>query len=219
MSILFEHPGGVVPEKIVPSCHNFRDHSVHPMVTGFKEIDATTLFVLHKKLGLITLGVAVVISASACKNASKNVGEVQDDNEPKTMDEKANKTDATKEVAKIRLKGDFNEAVNAKWLESTELPADKVLLGGLVGLDADVKKLLSKDMEKMAAEGRSKADNELGNMVEFYKLAADREKLNKQGYEAIKADIAKIKSIKSLADFAKILEQPVPLDNLLSFVQ
>ncbi|MBW7457479.1 hypothetical protein ACFOLF_37180 [Paenibacillus sepulcri] len=40
-------------------------------------------------------------------------------------------------------------------------------------------------------------------MVKFYKLAADREKLNKQGYEAIKADIEKIKSFNRLADFAE----------------
>ncbi len=55
----------------------------------------------------------------------------------------------------------------------------------------------------MAGEGRGTVNDEIGNMVKLYKLAADREKINKQGYEAIKADIEKFKSINSLADFEK----------------
>ncbi|MFF2910772.1 M13-type metalloendopeptidase [Paenibacillus sp. NPDC057934] len=109
----------------------------------------------------------------------------------------------TNEVAVTRLQDDFYEAVNAKWKVSTEIPAGKVIIGGLSDLDAVVRKQLLKDMIKMSAEGRDKIDDELGNMIKYYKLAADREKLNKQGYEAIKGDIAKIKSINSLADFAK----------------
>ncbi|MEK4504257.1 M13 family metallopeptidase [Bacillus sp. FSL R12-0069] len=139
-----------------------------------------------KTLGLITLGITVLISTSACKNTSNNIGEAQ-----------ANK------VEKIRLQDDFYEAVNAKWLKSAKLPADEVLIDNFEKLGTNVKKLLSEDMKKMAAKGRSKADDEIGNMVKFYKLAADRKKLNKQGYEAIKADIEKIKSINSLADFEK----------------
>ncbi|MEK8126668.1 M13-type metalloendopeptidase [Paenibacillus filicis] len=102
-----------------------------------------------------------------------------------------------------RLQDDFYEAVNAKWLESTQLPADKVIAGGFSDLGDTVQKQLSKDMAKMAADGRDRTDDEIGNMIKFYKLAADRETLSKQGYEAIKPDIEKIKSINSLADFAK----------------
>ncbi|RXZ83098.1 M13 family peptidase [Paenibacillaceae bacterium] len=107
------------------------------------------------------------------------------------------------EVAAPRLQDDFYEAVNAKWKASTEIPADKVIIGGLSDLGDKVSKQLSKDMAQMTAEGRDKTDDELGNMIKYYKIAADRETLNKQGYEAIKADIEKIKSINSLADFAK----------------
>nr|WP_281170099.1 M13-type metalloendopeptidase [Paenibacillus pinihumi] len=107
------------------------------------------------------------------------------------------------EVVKTRLQDDFYEAVNAKWLASTEISAGKVIAGGFSDLDASVKKQLSQDMAKMAAAGRDKTDDEIGNMIKFYKLAADRDKLSKQGYEAIRADIEKIKSINSLADFAK----------------
>ncbi|RXZ83108.1 M13 family peptidase [Paenibacillaceae bacterium] len=158
-----------------------------------------------KKLGLITLGAAVMISASGCTDASNN-GDVNNINEAKAIEEKTiqtDKTDATDKAAEARLQDDFYEAVNAKWLASTELPADKVIIGGLVDLDTNVKNLVTADMAKMAAEGRDKADDEIGNMIKFYKLAADREKLGKEGYEVIKADIEKIKSINSLADFAK----------------
>jgi putative endopeptidase len=156
-----------------------------------------------KMLSVIALGVGVMIFASSCTSNSFRARDVQDSNEAKTIEENTNKTDTTDEVAKSRLQDDFYETVNAKWLESTELPADKVIIGGLVDLDTDVKKRVSEDLEKMAAEGRDKADDEIGNMVKFYKLAADREKLGKQGYEAIKADIEKIKSTKSLAELAK----------------
>lgn len=144
-----------------------------------------------KKLGLITLGVAVLISTSACKNTSNGIGKVQDN------------TDTTKKVASIRLQDDFYEAVNAKWLKSAKLPADRVSIDNFEVLGTNMTKLLSGDIKKMADEGRSTANDEIGNMVKFYKLAADREKLSKQGYEAIKADIEKIKSINSLADFEK----------------
>ncbi|MFF2017037.1 M13-type metalloendopeptidase [Paenibacillus sp. NPDC058177] len=106
-------------------------------------------------------------------------------------------------VAATRLQDDFYEAVNAKWKASTVIPAGKVIIGGLSDLDAVVRKQLLKDITKMSAEGRDKTDDELGNMIKYYKLAADRGTLNKQGYEAIKGDIAKIKSINSLADFSK----------------
>ncbi|MCM3747056.1 stalk domain-containing protein [Paenibacillus pasadenensis] len=104
---------------------------------------------------------------------------------------------------KVRLQDDFYAAVNAKWMESTELPPGKMTTGFFEDLGTNIKKLLSADFRKMAAEGRDKTDDEIGNMVQFYKLAADRQTLNKQGYEAIKADIAAIKSINSLAEFEK----------------
>ncbi|SDT40304.1 putative endopeptidase [Paenibacillaceae bacterium GAS479] len=104
---------------------------------------------------------------------------------------------------KVRLQDDFYDAVNADWLTSTKLPAGKKTTGYFEELGTDVRELLSADLAKMAAEGRNKTDDEIGNMVEFYKLAADRETLNKQGYEAIKADIAAIKSINSLEEFEK----------------
>ncbi|SDT40283.1 putative endopeptidase [Paenibacillaceae bacterium GAS479] len=110
---------------------------------------------------------------------------------------------STDETATVRLQDDFYKAVNGKWLESTQLPADIMSTGFFEELDTDVKELLSADMAKMAAEGRDKTDDDIGNMIKFYKLAADRETLNKQGYEAIKEDIATIKSINSLAAFAK----------------
>ncbi|MDZ4417398.1 M13 family metallopeptidase [Bacillus cereus] len=126
-----------------------------------------------KTLGIITLGIAVVISTSACK--------VQDNAD-----------------AKIRIQDDFYEAVNAKWLKSAKLPSSAI-----GDLENNVEEGLSKDLAKMETKGRSKADNEIGNMVKLYKLASDRKKLRIQGYEAIKADIEKIKSINSLADFEK----------------
>lgn len=107
------------------------------------------------------------------------------------------------EAAVPRLQDDFYEAVNAEWKASTDIPADKVIIGGLSDLGDKVSTLLSKDMAQMAVEGRDKADDELGNMIKFYKLAADREKLNSQGYEAIKAISKKLNRINSLADFAK----------------
>jgi len=141
------------------------------------------------KLGLLSIGIAIMVASSACSGASCPTVNMKNMNETK---------DTT-----IRLQDDFYEAVNAKWLNSTELPADKVTVGGLDDLDTDVKKRLSADMAKMAANKRDKTDDEIGNMIKFYKLAADREKLKKQGFEAIKADIEKIKSINSLAELAK----------------
>jgi len=142
-----------------------------------------------KKLALITIGATVMFSASACIDAFNHTGNAKNIIEAR--------------AATIRLQDDFYEAVNAKWLNSTELPADKVVVGGLDDLDTDVKKRLLADMAKMAANKRDKTDDEIGNMIKFYKLAADREKLKKQGFEAIKADIEKIKSINSLAELTK----------------
>ncbi|PEN88559.1 hypothetical protein CN553_23460 [Bacillus cereus] len=123
-----------------------------------------------KRLGLITLSLAVVISTSSCK-VQKN-------------------TDS-----KIRLQDDFYEAVNAKWLKSAKMPSDT-----FGDIEINVKNLLVEDMEKMVTKEHSKADTAMENMVKLYQLASDRKKLHKQGYEAIKADIEKIKSINNLAE-------------------
>ncbi|WP_410991164.1 M13 family metallopeptidase [Bacillus cereus] len=120
----------------------------------------------------------------------------------------------TDKFEKIRLQDALYEAVNAKWLKSAKLPADQAEISNFGELDTKVTKLLSGDMKKMADEGRGTVNDEIGNMVKLYKLAADREKISKQGYKAIKADIEEFKSINSLADFEKGLALPLSLDIL-----
>lgn len=137
------------------------------------------------------------------------------------------KKDAKEEVAEVEVipginlafmdttvspKADFFRFVNGKWLDSTEIPADRTSWGSFNELrkktDADVLAILNEaisDTSLVAGSDQAKA-------VYFFQTIMDTVNRNKQGIEPLKPYLAKIEAIKDVAGLQAFLTEMQPLD-------
>jgi putative endopeptidase len=100
---------------------------------------------------------------------------------------------------------DFYEAVNAQWLASAEIPADKYMVGGFDDLSEDVVATLMADFSQMIADGETPGDPRLAEFLKLYSLALDFEQRNADGLAPIKPYIEKIDAIDSVASLEQNL--------------
>ena len=99
-----------------------------------------------------------------------------------------------------RIQDDLYLAVNGEWLETAVIPDDKPLTGGFADLDEGVEKLLMADFAAFA-KGEKKADVDgMNDAVDFYRLALDADRRNKEGMEPVLPLLKKIQSLSSVAD-------------------
>lgn len=98
----------------------------------------------------------------------------------------------------VRPQDDFFRYVNGKWVDSTEIPADKTAWGSFYELrektDADVLEIL-----KTAANTMDWPNNsDEGKVVHLYKAVLDIENRNRQGATPLKPLLEKIETIQNL---------------------
>lgn len=107
----------------------------------------------------------------------------------------------------VSPKDDFFRYVNGKWLDSTEIPADKTTWGSFNELrektDADALALL----EKAANDENLDASSDQAKAVYLYKTIMDTVTRNKQGIDPIKPYLAKIEAIKNKEDLQQYLTE------------
>ena len=104
----------------------------------------------------------------------------------------------------ISLKDDFYEFINAEWLESAVIPADKMSVGGFEDLQEQVTETLMRDFDKMSADDESNS-SEMNEFLKFYQMAIDFEARNEDGAEPANVYQEILKSIKDMDDFNKQL--------------
>ncbi|WP_238333677.1 M13 family metallopeptidase [Companilactobacillus mishanensis] len=98
-------------------------------------------------------------------------------------------------------------AVNGKWQETAEIPADKPRTGGFMDLDEGVEKTLMKEFHEYA-EGYEKSDNKLlMEAVKLYRLANNVDHLNKYHQQPILKDIQRIVDLKNVKDLSDCLAE------------
>lgn len=120
----------------------------------------------------------------------------------------------------VTPQNDFYEYVNAEWLASAKIPADKPATGGFNQLAEDVETLLMAEFDSYLTNDNSHSAPELNHFLNFYHLAADYEQRNQQGAAPLLPYLAKIEALTSLADLQKQLPEwlldsrptPFPLD-------
>ncbi|KRM96153.1 M13 family metallopeptidase [Loigolactobacillus rennini] len=117
-----------------------------------------------------------------------------------------------------RLQDDFYEAINADWLKTAKIPADRPATGGFQVLVENIEKTLMTDFAAMEA-GDKKPDNSL--LIEFlkyYQLAADFKQRDAAGAKPLQPYLKRLANIKSLADWQAQLKDwllaglPAPFD-------
>lgn len=93
-------------------------------------------------------------------------------------------------------------AVNSAWLEKTKIPSDRSRIASFDGIDLNIEKDLMQDFADFAAGKKElpKVPN-FDKAVEFYKIARDFDKRNREGAEPIKEDLATLENLRDYDDF------------------
>ena len=104
----------------------------------------------------------------------------------------------------VKLQDNLYLAINSKWLEHAEIPADRPMIGGFTELDIKIKKQLLQDFDNFASNDKvlPKIAN-LDKAVQLYQLALDFKQRDADGAKPIQTDLQKLTSLKNFSDFDK----------------
>lgn len=112
--------------------------------------------------------------------------------------------DLTKPDVNTRPQDNLYLAVNSEWLSKAKIPADRTSTGINLILDMRIEDKLMEDFDDFASGKKTLPDvANFDKAINYYKLAADFDKRNKDQAEPIKKDLKKLTSLNSFADFNK----------------
>ncbi|MDR0299180.1 MAG: peptidase M13 [Streptococcaceae bacterium] len=100
----------------------------------------------------------------------------------------------------VRIQDDLFEAVNADWLEETEIPADKPRIAAFGELEIEIEKQLADDFAELVE--KEPEDKFLREAIRFYKKVGDWPRRNADNFSSVRAEVAKVSELKSLSDLS-----------------
>ncbi len=95
----------------------------------------------------------------------------------------------------VRAQNDFFSHMNGKWLQSTEIPADKSSWGSFAKLDDDTQPQLRGIIEAAANNANRVAGSDEQKIGDFYTSFMDEKKLEELGLTPLNAELAKIAAL------------------------
>lgn len=158
------------------------------------------------KIGLSLLTVSIVLNS--CKTTKETVTKKQETPigiNTALMDKSVKPAD------------DFFRFVNGKWIDNTEIPADRTRWGSFDELrkntDEDVMVILKEAINDKTIDPTS----DQAKAINLYKSILDTITRNKQGIEPLKPYLAKIEAVNSAKDVANLLTEMEKEGNSLGF--
>ena len=161
-----------------------------------------------KKIILSAVCVAVL---SACGNAEQTV------NAPQAANVQDTKVAQTSEPARlisgievsnfdtnVRPQDDLFRAINGKWLNEFELPADKSNYGSFTKLTEDSRSNVKAIIEE-ASKGNAKKGSDAQKVGDLYKSYMNVDLLNEIGVAPLKPEFAKIDAIDNVSDLSEYI--------------
>lgn len=110
--------------------------------------------------------------------------------------------DLTKPDVNTRPQDNLYLAVNSEWLSKAKIPADRTSTGINLILDMRIEDKLMKDFAEFANGKKPLPDvANFEKAINYYKLAADFDKRNKDQAEPIKKDLGRLASLKNFEEF------------------
>ena len=104
-----------------------------------------------------------------------------------------------------RAQDDLFRAVNGKWLDSFQIPADKSNYGSFTKLDDDAEAQLKVIIEEMSAKKELVAGSEEQKIRDFYNAFMDEAKLEELGIKPIESTFAKVDALATKADITALI--------------
>ncbi|WP_199609618.1 M13 family metallopeptidase [Flocculibacter collagenilyticus] len=154
-----------------------------------------------KKVTAIAAGVALALGLAACspqnsETASSTKSEVAESKQQLISGVELENFDKS-----VNPADDFYTYVNGKWLERTEIPADRSNYGSFSKLYDDSQNAMKKLIEEAAANKNATPGSNEQKLGDFYKAYMDTELAEELKLAPIKPDLTLIKSINTRDDY------------------
>lgn len=105
----------------------------------------------------------------------------------------------------VRAQDDLFRAVNGKWLDTFQIPADKSNYGSFTKLDDDAEAQLKSVIEEMAAKKEVAAGSEEQKIRDFYNAFMDETKLEELGTKPLETTFAQIDALTDKAGISALI--------------
>ena len=99
------------------------------------------------------------------------------------------------------IKDDLYMAVNGEWLKTAKIPADRPTTGGFATLADNIEHQLMDDFNAMLDGKIQPTDKYLGEFIKYYRLAADFDRRNKEGFGPALELLERASHLHDLADW------------------
>jgi putative endopeptidase len=104
-----------------------------------------------------------------------------------------------------RPQDDLYRAVNGKWLDTFELPADKARYGAFDKLRDDTEEQVRRIVENVTGSADAAPGSETQKIRDLYNSFMDEERLEERGLTPLAASFARIDAVADKADLAKLI--------------
>jgi len=164
-----------------------------------------------KKITISILAFTGIIYLNSCGTAKTAAPEPESTNVEITNTEKMKEEGLNLSYmdTSVRPQDDFFNYVNGNWVKTAEIPADKPSWGSFTQLREDVDVASLEILNKILTE-KFPVNSEGEKIQALYGTFTDWNKRNEEGISPIKAQLAKIDAIKSVADLQKYLVEATP---------
>jgi putative endopeptidase len=114
----------------------------------------------------------------------------------------------------IKPSNDFFKFVNGKWLDKTEIPADKTTWGSFNELRQNTDKEVLEILAEASKNPKYKSNTDQGKAINLYKTIMDTVGRNKKGLSPLQPYLAKIEAVKNTKDLQALMIDMDPIGGI-----
>ncbi|NOU51823.1 M13 family metallopeptidase [Pseudoalteromonas sp. JBTF-M23] len=162
---------------------------------------------MNKKITLIAASVALTLGLLGCSEPANNTSKASQESAQSALASGINLNNIDRSV---KAQDDFYYHVNGKWLEKTQIPADKSNYGSFTQLYDESQKALKTVLENAKANAQAKPGSDEYKLGAFYASYMDETAREELGLSPLKTYLSDINSIKDKKDL------PVLMANMLT---
>lgn len=106
--------------------------------------------------------------------------------------------------ASVRPQDDLYRYINGKWLDSTEIPADKARYGAFYELTERTEQQLRAIVEQLAADNRTAVGSDAQKIRDLYRSFMDEQAIEQRGATPLQSEFANIDAVRSVQELPKL---------------
>lgn len=152
-----------------------------------------------KKMTAIALGISLALSVSSCSNNTAQ----QNTSKKQTGSALGSGIDLSNMDTSVAPQQDFFRYVNGKWVDNTQIPADKARWGSFDALSENSQTQVRELIQELTA-GQYAKDSDEQKIADFYKSFMDETRIESLGITPLHDDLARIDSLTTYTDLTRL---------------